>query len=357
MYPNDPTAVALFMNGGFEIVRKTPDQILAMRRIVFDLDKQPRSRSGIVRTRWHPAPEDGTGWETEATGFRHNGGEAGWVRYQHINPWAPSEGQVYFIVDHVGYNNRGDGFNNPFPPDAASADLVGKSNRWVSDLIVDCTIEIPSAESEVILELNKGPVRVQAIFAKGQCQLVRYVSEGGQETRIEMGSHATKITDKGTYALKFANVDSRLTVWVDKKVIPFSPEQCDCPVPSPKVTLMPTERDRLQPARIGARGDVKVSKVSLWRDLHYNSAWNSQPDRTRRQPLEPVFVPSKPIKGEDGNVLELQTYYIQPGHYLMFGDNTNSSKDGRSWGLVPHRLMLGRAVVVYWPLSRLGVIE
>ena len=46
-----------------------------------------------------------------------------------------------------------------------------------------------------------------------------------------------------------------------------------------------------------------------------------------------------------------------PGHYFCLGDNSSSSSDGRDWGLVPERLMLGRAVVVYWPLSRIGVIK
>jgi signal peptidase I len=31
------------------------------------------------------------------------------------------------------------------------------------------------------------------------------------------------------------------------------------------------------------------------------------------------------------------------------GDNSPHSSDGRCWGLVPERLMLGRALVVYYP--------
>jgi hypothetical protein len=47
----------------------------------------------------------------------------------------------------------------------------------------------------------------------------------------------------------------------------------------------------------------------------------------------------------------VQTFYVQPGHYFCLGDNSSSSSDGRDWGLVPERLMLGKAVVVYWPGS------
>jgi signal peptidase I len=45
----------------------------------------------------------------------------------------------------------------------------------------------------------------------------------------------------------------------------------------------------------------------------------------------------------------------------MFGDNVNSSSDSRYWGTVPQRLMLGRAIVIYWPSwpleMRVGLIE
>ncbi|MFM7540731.1 MAG: signal peptidase I [Planctomycetota bacterium] len=48
---------------------------------------------------------------------------------------------------------------------------------------------------------------------------------------------------------------------------------------------------------------------------------------------------------------------VPPGHYLCLGDNSTHSSDSRSWGTVPGRLMLGRAVGVYWPLGRIGLIR
>ena len=59
---------------------------------------------------------------------------------------------------------------------------------------------------------------------------------------------------------------------------------------------------------------------------------------------------------------------MQPGHYLCLGDNSTESSDSRDWGAVPERLMLGRALMVYypfyfpyWPLkspvNRVGAIE
>src|SRR5262249_11261665 len=42
-YPSDPEAIAHFYNGGFAPIRKEPHEILAVRRLVFDLDQQPKS--------------------------------------------------------------------------------------------------------------------------------------------------------------------------------------------------------------------------------------------------------------------------------------------------------------------------
>jgi signal peptidase I len=51
------------------------------------------------------------------------------------------------------------------------------------------------------------------------------------------------------------------------------------------------------------------------------------------------------------------TWYVQPDHFLCMGDNSPESSDGRSWGLVPKRLLLGRAMMVYYPFARAGRIR
>jgi len=343
MYPGDEKARQAFREGKFVPIRKNPGEILATRRIVFDLDKQPKTPQGIRKVRWHKDPEDGAGWSMETAGFKHEGGDAGWMRYQHIDPWNDVPVTPYYIVDFLGYNVR-DTNTRPFMHDWPS--------HWVSDLIVDATADLSSPESEVILELAKGHDRFQAIFGKGQCRLMRITTdEMGLDSWVELGSHPTKITKGGKYGLRFANVDSRLTVWIDGKPLAFSTEQSDYLPPEPKKAFAPFEKnDLLQPARIGARGDAVISKVSLWRDLHYTCAWDSRPDPKKIKKLEPEL---KHIPFCE----DVQTLYVQPGHFLMFGDNSRSSSDSRSWGQVPQRLMLGRAIVVYWPLSRLGVIE
>jgi signal peptidase I len=48
---------------------------------------------------------------------------------------------------------------------------------------------------------------------------------------------------------------------------------------------------------------------------------------------------------------------VPPGHYLMLGDHRNDSSDGRVWGFLPHKNIIGKAIVRYWPLDRLGSLD
>ena len=49
---------------------------------------------------------------------------------------------------------------------------------------------------------------------------------------------------------------------------------------------------------------------------------------------------------------------VPDGHYFVLGDNTNFSLDGRNWGFIPRRNMVGLAVLIFWPISRRwGIVD
>jgi signal peptidase I len=320
-YARDDDAVAHFQKGGFDPIRKSPDEIMTVRRLVFDLDRQPKSLTGTARTRWHPDPAGGAGWAMQDAGFKHTGTEAGWMRYHHIEasswrvePRGPAikPKQPALINDHLAYNVTDSG--NP-------------AHYWVPDLIVECEAEFGADSASLTLEVTKAGDKFRAVFQNKVCRLF-HVPAAAPDKPQELAKADTKIV-AGQHHVRFANVDSRLTVWVDGRALEFG-AGADYPSPN-REEFKPTTTDMYEPARIGAMGDVNISKVQLWRDVYYTC-------------------------NEPGDC-SVQTYYIQPGHYFCLGDNSASSADGRSWGLVPERLMLGRAVVVYWPLSRIGVIK
>jgi signal peptidase I len=339
---------------GFELIRKTDSQLLAMRRIVYDNAHQPKSAAKVgMPPRW--SAED-PGWTPDdpvaPKQFDYSGEVPGWIRYKHraedpTNPWLGDRNRLpraetfppEKISHAMGYNSF-----KEIPLDRAgrwSVVQIEQLNQsrgrreeepeyWVGDLILECSATLSAASDEVTLELSKGPHRYQAHFSGGQVRLTRT----GPDPR-EFATRPTPLTSPGTYSLRFANVDCRLRVWVNDTRIDFG-DEADYPPDGPPEEYDPADHlyegwvranDIEAPASVGAKGTVSIRDLVVWRDTY--------------------FTPSGTFGV--GIAAHADTFYVHPQHYLCLGDNSAQSSDGRTWGTVPERLLLGKAAFVFWP--------
>jgi signal peptidase I len=389
-------------NGGekLEIIRKSPEKMLRMRRLVNDNDKLAPQFPQPWTTSWHPLsellekePEGKTAWEPVNEGRSWAAKpktEMSWLRYQHnfrpatLQGFAgqfPAVDGPHLITDFLAYNQ-----SVRFPHD------------WVGDLMVDAEVEVQANTGKLVLQLNKGVYSAEAIFdlQSGQCRV-----QLNKQGRGMLQSEAkTNVHGLGKHLLRFANFDDRLTVWVDGK-LPFG-EGVELPN-LPEAERGPRMADFLPAGIAVENAKVVVSHLSLWRDIYY-SRYPGQTDVTlnsldaltisaqeykrqvegemqrsgersagaaahqlKRAVWRPYYSPSVQVEGIGGSQSGPQYFpRVTPEHpsdrfhadeFFMMGDNSLESQDSRDWGQVPQRMLLGRAIWVYWPWNSFSSIR
>ncbi len=65
-----------------------------------------------------------------------------------------------------------------------------------------------------------------------------------------------------------------------------------------------------------------------------------------------IYYYNQGTYGQEG-----QTIDVPKDSYFVLGDNSSSSHDSRFWGFVPKRLLIGRAICVFWPPRRLQILR
>ncbi|MBU0549002.1 MAG: signal peptidase I [Candidatus Omnitrophica bacterium] len=70
---------------------------------------------------------------------------------------------------------------------------------------------------------------------------------------------------------------------------------------------------------------------------------------------DPKFARQYYNRGDYG--LEGEKIIVPDQSYYVLGDNSNSSQDSRYWGFVSNKYLLGKAFLIYWPLSRIRIIK
>jgi signal peptidase I len=380
--PRDHGAAAkAWKDGSFKIVHKPLPVMLALSRPVYDNDHPAADLKGILPPRW--GFHDGSIWAAdEQNGFTLSAAGAGehWLHYRHIlrpSDWPAKDDPnrkatidrirqskylPELITDFLGYNT----YRVAGHPDPGS--------NWVGDLMLECSLTVQEPKGEVWIELGKGIDRFQAKFdlATGKCSLYRWsehktkeVVDNGVKKQVpdwqQLATAPTSVHAKGTYVLRFANYDQRLTLWVGSDT-PFGEGHAYPAVPldkagpdqepgvGPDGNLDQIKNNDLQPVSLCAVGaNVAVKQLKLFRNTYYTD--KEGPGRVNGDDLK------NPDRWGPLRDARVHTWYVYPGHYFCLGDNSPESSDGRYWGLVPERLMLGRALVVYYPFDRAGLIK
>ena len=374
-----PTVKKLWDAGLFKILHKPPDVMIALSRPVYDNDHPAKDLvEAKLPPRWAPQRSAWTadtrnGFLVDATGSA----KPQWLRYRHIkrpSDWPAKDHPDYaakiadiqsrkhwpqLITDFMGYNTY------------ESARHSTPQQNWAGDLLLDCNVTVTEAKGQFWMEVCRGVDRFQARFdlTSGSCSLYRWsmhatkpVDGANVEDWQLLGSAETRVKAKGTYHLRFANYDERLTVWVDRD-LPFAhgKEYAPPAVRGPDSTsdraenLDDIENNDLQPAGLSSVGAVvEVHNIKLWRDTYYTGSADHPSDCDCRDLGDDW---KRPSAWEPLRKLGVHTWYVYPGHYMCLGDNSPESSDSRYWGLVPERLMLGRALLVYFPFERAGIIK
>jgi signal peptidase I len=89
---------------------------------------------------------------------------------------------------------------------------------------------------------------------------------------------------------------------------------------------------------VGLPGDtIKIDNTHVWVDgVLLNEPYISRPVN-----LNPVGT----------------FWKVPPGDYFVLGDNRPVSDDSRYWGFVPKDLIVGKAMLVYWPTSNWQILN
>jgi signal peptidase I len=343
-------------------------------------DRPEWARWRAAKGSWTEAPPSGWGG-TPTFSSAPKGADWAELRYRHMVPdpaqWRailtgedlPSPPRPTLITDFYSYNS-----NVSAHREEDSYDWF--QPHWVGDLTLSFDVRAKAADGKLRVELVEGGVknRCEIDLATGMATLFH----GG----VPLGQPApTALKDTSRHSITFANVDDRLTLWVDGRT-PFGD---GLPYADGSDTHAAPTKDDLDPVGIASQGSpVEISALVLKRDIYYTQdpghsdysaidlrRLNDRPAYSAADRAARVFdALADPERFAELGKLEVRDFVVRPGHYMMMGDNSPRSKDSRGWGTddqvrnrpdkgwdpnlresweVPEALLIGKAFFVYWP--------
>jgi signal peptidase I len=353
-------------DGTYHIARKKPEKQRALQLLVHHNDHPARE---LVDAGW-PESWDNEGpsaWRADPKArtfqIESNANDSvawHWLRYTHYAPtgsdWTKARNREdltgrakpQYVTDFYGYNagiivmDAGDKARNGARSDELPDPNFhgrGGDDEWVGDLTLNFSVDVLALEGELRVELVEGLRRYQChVDLKTGLGGFSYIHE--QDRRDENpqpqpagDSFETGMNKVGHHDVSFCNVDDRLCLWINNRLVKFLEFDEDSKYKPQNPLPEPTEQDKA-PVGIAARGAmVRLSHLHIERDIYYRD-----PDRGRVGPDNPYVLNDDDDDSRD--------------EFLMLGDNSPRSNDSRGWhttSTVPRRLLIGKAFYVYWP--------
>jgi signal peptidase I len=375
-------------DGREHILRKPPAKQRALQIPVYhhDFRSEPLEKAGWP-LRWSglariPAAD---GWTDAPAGWKHDdsartfaipaaecANELQWLRYRHLAPaisdWnaivsgKPGDPRPRLIGDFCGYNavwgRDRDHMHGEI--EWGAAEQIETGAFWSGDLAfsTEVTVSDVSADAELVLELCEGPWwhRARIDLATGRVRLTEIATHLDENEERDLASGESGVSGAGTYEISFANVDDRLTLWIDGSVVEFG-EAADLSRPLTSLRRRPQWSD-LAPVGLGVRGaSLSAAHLELDRDVYYRSKgggfdWDGGQLGESMDDPEAWYGHYEEYR-KSIPLMDQMEIAIEPGHYLALGDNSPRSSDSRYWseGLqtVPRGFLVGKAFWIYWP--------
>lgn len=383
-----------------KIARKPPDKMLAMRQLVHDTDHDPAFlRTAGWPLRWQM--EEASGWKVDETTegqlqrqvYSAKAGDTPtWIRYEHTpadeSAWRAAlagrqaaAATPQLVTDFNGYNTEVLRAKLGRNRQQLSAKPEKQGLHWVGDLMVEANVRCESSSGELLLELVEAGrhYRCTIDLASGKATLAAYEFESSEPIANFAPAASTSLRGSGSYTVRFANFDDELTLWVDDEVVAF-----DQPTTTPaQDKLAPPKTSTadlgdLAPASMGARNaTVEINRLQLFRDLYYIAVTADRPNNLVDIPHRSNFEVGQ--GSETGKLWDIAKkpslwpllaerntarFTTDTDQFFVMGDNSAASKDCRLWDAFENRapnkpggpylerkLLIGKAVCVYWPHS------
>ncbi|HEX4000254.1 MAG TPA: signal peptidase I [Pirellulales bacterium] len=355
---------------------RSPGKLRSMLQMVFDDDHAFRP---FVEKGWPAALQgegrDAAAWTAVASNSKERYGPTAfitagklpsgapaeaWLRYYHYVPneqdWSRFQhGQkLSFIAPSGEQYPQPQPITDSNPYDTPFRDQLGNPSP-VDDLAIEFQVDVQQTQGKLALELIKQgqPFRCLLDLAAGSAEME--IPGWNQKTPPRAATGG--ISRTGSHQILFANVDHQITLLVDDKKVEFDP-------PAVWSDVAPGNASVGSPAAIGSMGaPLQINHFRILRDIFYTYDTGRFRDDQAPQGWPTDVHPWScfPPEGIDklrqagADVREYDQYFfLGDNQFFTLGDNTRLSQDGRFWSplhFVDRRLLIGKALVIYWPHS------